>query len=81
MIRPSRRVLEAVAVCGLLAAAGVLFSRNIDTAPSYDEGVYLASLDALHQSLEKGAVVMRAIAELCVEKGVITVKEMRRKRN
>jgi len=24
---------------------------------------------------------MRAIAELCVEKGVITVKEMRRKRN
>jgi len=41
----------------------------------------LASLDALHQSLEKGAVVMRAVAELCVEKGVITVKEMRRKRN
>jgi Type II secretion system (T2SS), protein E, N-terminal domain len=41
----------------------------------------LASLDALRQSLEKGAIVMRSVAELCVEKGVITVKEMRRKRN
>ena len=40
----------------------------------------LASIDALRQSLEKAAVVMRAIAELCVEKGVVTVKEMRRKR-
>jgi hypothetical protein len=41
----------------------------------------LASIDALRQSLEKGAIVMRAVAELCVEKGVITVKDMRGKRN
>ena len=40
----------------------------------------LASLDALRQSLEKGAVVMRAVAELCVRNGVFTVNEMRRKR-
>ena len=41
----------------------------------------LASIDALRQSLEKGAIVMRTVAELCVEKGVITVKDMRGKRN
>jgi 4-amino-4-deoxy-L-arabinose transferase-like glycosyltransferase len=57
VIRPSRRVLEAVAVCGLLAAVGVLFSRNIDTAPSYDEGVYLASLDALRHGQTLGSQV------------------------
>ena len=57
MIRPSRRVLEAVGVCGVLAAAGLLFSRNIDTAPSYDEGVYLASLDALRHGQTLGSQV------------------------
>jgi hypothetical protein len=31
--------------------------------------------------MEKAAVVMRAIAELCVEKGVFTIREMRRKRS
>jgi len=31
--------------------------------------------------MEKAAVVLRAIAELCVKKGVFTVKEMRRKRS
>jgi Type II secretion system (T2SS), protein E, N-terminal domain len=41
----------------------------------------LSTLEALRQSLEKGAVVLRAIAELCVEKGVLTLKDMRRKRN
>jgi hypothetical protein len=30
--------------------------------------------------MEKGAIVLRTIAELCVEKGVLTLKEMRRKR-
>ena len=69
---------------GPVSAAGVdLFATTsggpIDSDDLTDDD--LASLDALHQSLEKGAVVMRAIAELCVEKGVITVKEMRRKRN
>lgn len=36
----------------------------------------LASLKALQHSLEQAAVVMRAVAELCVEKGVLTAKEM-----
>ena len=40
----------------------------------------LALLDALRQSMEKGALVLRAVAELCVEKGVITREEMRAKR-
>jgi hypothetical protein len=40
----------------------------------------LSRLDALRQSLEKGAIVLRTIAELCVEKGVLTLKDMRRKR-
>jgi hypothetical protein len=39
----------------------------------------LTALDALRGSLEKGALVLRAIAELCVEKGVFTREEMRRR--
>jgi Type II secretion system (T2SS), protein E, N-terminal domain len=41
----------------------------------------MSTLEALRQSLEKGAIVLRAIAELCVEKGVLTLKDMRRKRS
>jgi len=52
---------------------------SIDTDDLTDDD--LASLAALRQSMEKAAVVMRAIAELCVEKGAFTVKEMRRKRS
>jgi len=40
----------------------------------------LAILDALSQSMEKGALVLRALAELCVEKGLFTREEMRKKR-
>jgi len=40
----------------------------------------LAILDALSQSMEKGALVLRALAELCVEKGLFTPEEMRKKR-
>jgi hypothetical protein len=39
----------------------------------------LTALEALRSSLEKGALVLRAIAELCVEKGVFTREEMRRR--
>jgi Type II secretion system (T2SS), protein E, N-terminal domain len=39
------------------------------------------SLDALRHSLEQAALVMRAVAELCVEKGVLTAKEMGRKKS
>jgi hypothetical protein len=38
-------------------------------------------MEALRQSLEKGAIVLRTIAELCVEKGVLTIKDMRRKKS
>jgi hypothetical protein len=41
----------------------------------------VSTLEALRQSLEKGAIVLRAIAELCVEKGVLTVKDLKRKRS
>jgi hypothetical protein len=41
----------------------------------------LAILDALSQSMEKGALVLRALAELCVEKGLFTREEMRKKRS
>jgi len=39
----------------------------------------LQSLEALSQSMEKGALVLRALAELCVEKSVFTREEMRHK--
>jgi Type II secretion system (T2SS), protein E, N-terminal domain len=54
-----------------------------DEAPVEDQELSpedLSSREALRQSLEKGATVLRTIAELCVEKGVLTIKDMRRKR-
>ena len=39
----------------------------------------LATLEALRASMEKAALVMRAIAELCVEKGVFTGEEMKKR--
>jgi type IV pilus assembly protein PilB len=39
-----------------------------------------ASLDALRTSMEKAALVLRAIAELCVEKRVFTRDEMKNRR-
>jgi hypothetical protein len=38
-----------------------------------------STLDALHASMEKGALVLRALAELCVEKGLFTREEMRKR--
>jgi 4-amino-4-deoxy-L-arabinose transferase-like glycosyltransferase len=48
---------EAIVVAGLLAAEGVLFSRNLHAAASYDEGVYLASLDDLRHGQALGSDV------------------------
>ena len=39
----------------------------------------ISMLDALQASMEKGALVLRSLAELCVEKGVITREEMKRR--
>ena len=41
------RALEAGGLLGLLLAAATLFSRSLAAGSSYDEGVYLASADAL----------------------------------
>jgi hypothetical protein len=40
----------------------------------------LATLDALRSSLEKGALVLRSLAELCVEKSVFTREEMKKRK-
>lgn len=52
----SRRV-EALGLTGLLVAAGLLFSRGLDAGANYDEGVYLASADALDRGEELGTHV------------------------
>jgi 4-amino-4-deoxy-L-arabinose transferase-like glycosyltransferase len=39
--------IEAAGLFGVLAAAALLFSRTLDAGANYDEGVYLASADAL----------------------------------
>ena len=57
MRRLHPRLVEAAAVAALLAAEGVLFARNLDTASSSDEGVYLASLDALRHGERLGSEV------------------------
>ena len=48
---------DALAIGALLAPAAVLFSRGLDDRTNYDEGVYLASLDALRHGQELGADV------------------------
>ena len=39
----------------------------------------VSTLEALRASMEKGALVLRSLAELCVEKGVFTREEMKRR--
>ena len=51
----------------------------IDTDDLTDDD--LPSLDALRHSLEQAALVMRAVAELCLEKGVLSLKEVGRKKS
>jgi 4-amino-4-deoxy-L-arabinose transferase-like glycosyltransferase len=45
---------DALALGALLAPAAVLFSRGLGDRTNYDEGVYLASLDALRHGQELG---------------------------
>ncbi len=40
----------------------------------------MSTLDALRASMEKGALVLRTLAELCVEKGVITREEFKKRK-
>jgi type IV pilus assembly protein PilB len=59
---------------GLFAAAS---GGRIDGDDLTEEDI--TTLDALRGSMEKGALVLRALAELCVEKGVFTREEMKRR--
>jgi hypothetical protein len=52
-----RRGLEALGLVTLLALAGVLYARGLHTRANFDEGVYLASLDALRHGQALGTVV------------------------
>ena len=40
----------------------------------------MSTLDALRASMEKAALVLRTLAELCVEKGLITREEFKKRR-
>ena len=46
-VRPRSTALEAGGLLGLLLAAAALFARSLELGASYDEGVYLASAEAL----------------------------------
>jgi 4-amino-4-deoxy-L-arabinose transferase-like glycosyltransferase len=48
---------EGLGLAGLLAAAGFVYVRGVEAAANYDEGVYLASLDALRHGQELGTDV------------------------
>ena len=48
---------EALALAGLLAVAAFVYIRGVEAAANYDEGVYLASLDALRHGQELGTDV------------------------
>jgi 4-amino-4-deoxy-L-arabinose transferase-like glycosyltransferase len=54
----SRRWLgEGLALAALLVIAALVYVRGLDAAANYDEGVYLASLDALRHGQELGTDV------------------------
>jgi 4-amino-4-deoxy-L-arabinose transferase-like glycosyltransferase len=46
-----------LALAGLLTVAAFVYIRGVEAAANYDEGVYLASLDALHHGQELGTDV------------------------
>ena len=48
---------EGLALAGLLAVAAFVYIRGVEAAANYDEGVYLASLDALRHGQELGTDV------------------------
>jgi 4-amino-4-deoxy-L-arabinose transferase-like glycosyltransferase len=52
-----RLAAEALPLASLLALAGVLFARSLDTRANFDEGVYLASLDAIKHGQALGTQV------------------------
>jgi 4-amino-4-deoxy-L-arabinose transferase-like glycosyltransferase len=55
MSRP--RLVEVLALAGLLGLAALLYGRSLHAAANYDEGVYLASLDALRHGQGLGTDV------------------------
>ncbi len=60
-----------------------LFAAGLQTGPIGGDDLGeqdLTTLEAVRSSLEKGALVLRALAELCVEKGVFTSEEFRKRR-
>jgi hypothetical protein len=50
----TRRISEGAGLTGVLLLAALLFSRGFDVGPNYDEGVYLASDDALDRGERLG---------------------------
>jgi 4-amino-4-deoxy-L-arabinose transferase-like glycosyltransferase len=53
-------VLELGLLVGALALQGALFARGLDTPADYDEGVYLAAVDALRHGQELGSEIFTA---------------------
>jgi hypothetical protein len=54
------RAFEAVALFGILTAAGSVFVRDLRLLPSFDEGVYLAQTDALRHGQRLGIDIFAA---------------------
>jgi 4-amino-4-deoxy-L-arabinose transferase-like glycosyltransferase len=52
-----RLAAEALPLAAFLALAGVLYARSLDTRANFDEGVYLASLDAIRHGQALGTQV------------------------
>jgi MFS family permease len=56
-VNDRRRLGEWLVPAGLLTVAGFVYIRGVEAAANYDEGVYLASLDALRHGQELGTDV------------------------
>jgi type II secretion system (T2SS) protein E len=80
---PSRGHMDARAAATRPLTLEQLFTTRTPTGPIARDDLGagdLATLEAVRSSLEKGALVLRSLAELCVEKGVFTREEMKRRK-
>jgi 4-amino-4-deoxy-L-arabinose transferase-like glycosyltransferase len=81
---PAAAVVEVASLGVVLAAAGVLFQRGLDVAPTFDEAVYVAQADALVHGQHLGSQVFAAqppgfywLLELAARIGSPTLYDLR----
>ena len=77
---PSRTLLAVTVAEASVSAEAVQPEAPPPHGPDELSGEELAVLEAIHESMEKSAHVLKTIVALCVERGIFTKEEMARRR-